>query len=1515
MTRRRFVALISASVILAVVLLAVGAVLAVTETDFGRERIRRLVQSRASSGLAGRAKIYIGRISGTMFTEFAVDSFSLYDEQDSLVIATGPVRVTFDLRDILDQRLHFHTVDIARPAIHLKRHSDDVWNYRRIFPPSKPFSLPRAHWLGDYIVADSLLLHDGAFWLTEPWAPDDSLKGARRDSAVRFALKRAWPEVRESKEGLTRTRRWTRLRIDAPWVRIAHPDSIGQAIRLGALDAVENDPPTELRALRGRVRIHGDSVWVALSHFGLPASTGTASARIWWGGNKPVQMDVHAVGDSVSLSDFAWVYPNLPRTGGGRTEVFVHNDPKNLAALDFALKNMDLRTTKSRLRGDMTFATGWPVLVIKDVAVTLEPADFDLLRAFHGGTFPVDFQGQFTGRLRAAGGRIDRWHVDSADLTYRDAHVPGAVSHFTANGDLDLLYPALAKFRGFGVDLSALDLRTVTYLFPSFPRLHGTITGGATLDSIWTDVRFHDADVLHHDGPDAPSHATGFGRVTLTNGDTQFDVTLDASPISFTTVAHSYAGLPLRGTFDGPVRVQGTADRLALGSRLTGDAGTLVIDELIDMDTVGGMGARGTVRLESMDARRLFERPAVPVTKLFLAIANDVHGDSFATVRGTLEVAVDTSRVADIWVPYGAARISVADGHLHFDSMTLASTGVKVRASGGLGVAAGAHDTVRFTVHVDSLGGLRSLVAAGGSPARDTAGARASLLSRARRDSLEGTFAVEGLLAGSLADSFTASATFLGEKLLVGSTEARRLAGGLDISGLPKMPNGSLWMRLDSARVLGVGIDTVHVLLALSGADSGTLTLAGATNRPAGHVRGGARAAYRLAGDTTRVTLDTLAFVTGTHGWRLFAPAHFVHGPGGDALDSLLLRAAGGGFLAMRGALPATGEVHALVATDSLPLADVGALLQSAAPLAGYASGDLRVSGTRAAPVMRLGSRFHDVKYGTLAFPYFTLDANYAERRLATRLDFFETGQAVATFALALPADFAFATVAERFPDEPITGRFTADSVNLAALASFSPQVSQPAGLASTDVAISGTLRRPLFTGRFRVTKGEFGLPRLGLRLTGFDAAIRFVPGGFFIDTLSTRSGSVAGNFMSITGSVRAPDLLDLLSDRRADTLDLAMRAKNFQLVDSRRFARMEITDDIRLRGPFKSATLTGRIAIDKADFYLSDLARKTTVVDLDDPELFQDSALLASKPPTSNIPPDVREALRNLRVQDLDVSIGDKVWLRSEESAIKLAGAVQIQGSDNKALTGRIDVQRGTYRLDLGIVQRTFQVDSGHISFYGDADRSGALDIWASSTVRQANRQGEDVRIIAHIGGTTVAPRPEFSSGERVELSQSEILSYLIFGQASPNDVNNTNALSHTLSASLGTVMEGALAGQLKFVDQISIQTGNTSTGTTQTNEANSVLAGSRLGVGKQIGDKTYVSANAGLCFIQSSSASTSFSQSLGVSVEQRLGTRFFLQASMEPSSAALLCKPGTSDIGSHPRQYGLDLFREWSF
>jgi autotransporter translocation and assembly factor TamB len=235
-------------------------------------------------------------------------------------------------------------------------------------------------------------------------------------------------------------------------------------------------------------------------------------------------------------------------------------------------------------------------------------------------------------------------------------------------------------------------------------------------------------------------------------------------------------------------------------------------------------------------------------------------------------------------------------------------------------------------------------------------------------------------------------------------------------------------------------------------------------------------------------------------------------------------------------------------------------------------------------------------------------------------------------------------------------------------------------------------------------------------------------------------------------------------------------------------------------------------------------------------------------------------------------------------------------------------------------VVQRTFQVDSGSVTFYGDPHIPPDLSIWATYTVRQPNRQiADDVKLIAHISGTPTNPQLDLTSNARFTLSNTEILSYLVFGQPSfsTNPDQTTNPVLQQVAAALlpsvGAVLERALADQVGFIDYVQVQTGSTNDPTT--GATTGFLSGTRIGVGKQLGNKTFVTVNAGLCGLSGQQSGISFGQSLGLTVEQRLADGYSLQASIEPSSAALLCHPGLTSIGSRPPQYGIDLFREWSF
>ncbi|HEY0779326.1 MAG TPA: hypothetical protein VGD56_15270, partial [Gemmatirosa sp.] len=583
-SRRRLAAYVAAGTLLAVVGVAVGGVVGVTQTDAGRDWIRRRLLAAVTPNVRGR--LYIGAIRGGLWSGVSVDSVELRSADDSLVAAAGPVHVEYALRDLLNKRILLRRVELERPVIHLRQFENGRWNYNGLFKTSRDTTPKQGPGFGDFIVADSVRVRGVQFALTLAWHPADSLHGARRDSAIRVALAgrtQGGAEIRRAGRYYNRTYRWSGD-LDVPAMRLARPDSAGLRFQVARLDLDETDPPFRWRRIRGDVRIVGDSLWATFPHWDLPGSTGVARAKVVWGSDLPIRWDVRVHGDSVSLADVAWVYPTLPTTGGGTMDLAMHNRRTDLHVIEYALSNMDVRTTRSRLTGAMTFAVGGPVLGVQDVDVALRPVNWDLLRTFNGKALPYDFQGTLTGTVKARGGPVNRFAVDDAQITYDDAHVPGAQSRVRLAGALDILRPADTRFLGVHVQDAFVDLRTIEFLNPSFPRLRGVVTGSTTLDSLYTDVRLSDARLTHVDGPGAPTTLTGGGRVTFGEGPTptRYDLTLNAEPLSFTTLARSYPLVSVRGTYAGPLRITGATDSLGLVTTLRGAGGTLAYDGIVN---------------------------------------------------------------------------------------------------------------------------------------------------------------------------------------------------------------------------------------------------------------------------------------------------------------------------------------------------------------------------------------------------------------------------------------------------------------------------------------------------------------------------------------------------------------------------------------------------------------------------------------------------------------------------------------------------------------------------------------------------------------------------------------------------------------------------------------------------------------------------------------------------------------------------------------------------------------------
>jgi translocation and assembly module TamB len=1535
-SRRRLVAIISAAVLLLLGVVAAATVLSVTQTDLGRDYVRRYLQAQVTSKLGKRGKMYIGRIRGGLLGGVVVDSFAIRDDEDSLFVSAGPIEITYDPRDILDKRLLIEQFVVHKPFVNLRRHADGVWNYRRIFPKGAPRVRTPDRRFGDYIVIDGVTIHDGTVIVTMPWSAPDTLNARQRDSVLAYARSSGGHEIRQTKEGLKKTWRWTGLELEAPYARIADPDTAGRLIVVGDMDVNESDPPFRFRNVRGPVRIGDDTVRFDITHFDLPGSRGRARGMVHWKQRGPVRYDVQVAGDTVSLADIAWVYPTLPREGGGRMLLHIVNDQRNPRVIDYRITRMDVRAAKSRLVGDWTFGVGGPMLVVKDVNLRAEPVDFDLFRALAGGPFPVDWQGTLTGTVRGRGGRLDRFMVDDANITFRDRHVPGAVTRATASGGLDIARPAFTKFLGLSLDIETLDLRTPQFLFTDFPRLRGTISGTAVLDSSWLDVRFREADLTVRDGGPGESHFTGSGRVTYGEEMMAFDVDLFAQPIDFTQFARSYPALPLRGPHTGPLRAQGTLADLLLAATMRGDAGMMSVDGRFDM-AAPRFSARMTGEVEDLNARTLLARADVLASRVSGQYRADLSGDSLANLDGTLAVDLDRSTVGGVGIFPSTARLAFTAGSVRVDTLRVETTAATLSAAGTLSLGPTRPDSIRYTIVIDSLGGLRPWLPTDreGRGARalaredTTTGVRRDSLVTVYRDSLAGRVAVSGVLSGSL-DSLATSGSIEGRHVFIAGDRARSIRGNFALRGLPRAPSGLLTLALDTLVVAGLRLDSARLALDAVGQTAGRLALGiGSATGP----RGRMSFAYAMSGDTTRLLVDTLSAVIAERQWTLAAPSRVTLDSTGVAVDSLAVVADGGGRVVLAGDFPSTRPVDASFRMYQVPLADLGALAQSRSPLGGLLTLDLTVAGMREDPTMRISASADTVRVGEVRAPRLDARVTYARRRLDGEMRLIRDNQPAINVTASLPIDLAIADVERRLVDDSLRVHVQADSMNLALIEAMIPRVTSASGLLQARIDVRGTWTRPTFGGGALIRGGQMGLSSTGTLLRNINGSLTLSGDStpvIRLDSLVMASGLARNSRAFLSGTVRfSPRVGDdcqrasfaqCLAQR--SVFDIRFNASNFEAMRQRRIAELEISGNLQVAGAYRGSTLTGGLRVDRGSIFLRERLRKQ-LINLDALDANEFGAFIDTSfgQGTQVVRPDTwaDSIIQNMTVNNVDVAIGDDVWLRSQEASIKLGGSVSVTRQGARfALVGPLLANRGTYRLYLapGVI-RTFEVQRGVITFFGGPVIDPALDIVAVHTVRQAGSDRRDVRIRVTIGGTLSQPRLALSSDERIQISETQILSYLVSGQPTfvAENSGQLQTAFATILPTLGALFERAIVEQLQFLDMFQVQT-------TQNREffqtgfsGLGILAQSRIAFGKQLTERTFLSANAGLCSIGGQDTQNQrFLDAFGLTLEHRLNHGFSVQMSVEPATSAALCRTDAVEF-NRPRQFGLDLFREWSF
>jgi len=649
----------------------------------------------------------------------------------------------------------------------------------------------------------------------------------------------------------------------------------------------------------------------------------------------------------------------------------------------------------------------------------------------------------------------------------------------------------------------------------------------------------------------------------------------------------------------------------------------------------------------------------------------------------------------------------------------------------------------------------------------------------------------------------------------------------------------------------GMQVDSIHVT-AVGTVDSFNLGARLAVDSVTALTVGG-----RASGRT--VTLDSLLINRADAVWRM-APGGTARMAGGTwVVDSLTLtRDPGPGELVVTGAMPGkiTARAHAL------PIADL------------------------------LGKGKRD------SLPDLNAMATYADGAVQGKVTL------VINDRQPLVADFT---------TKPLHADLRADSLDLAIFGPLAPSVKALAGWLRGNLKVEGPADAPHLDGRLEIAGAGATVPATGVHYHDINAGLTFSGDALRVEQMRVLAG---GGTAQLDGRVRFARL-----DK--PELQLAVRTDHFPLMNRRDFLQATATGDLRFRGSPSGAVVAGNARVDHGNAYL-DKFMHSSGIDLSDSlyAQFVDTTVLREATGGRGL---FESLLDSLRIDSMSVDLGDNFWLKSPDASIQLAGrltlrtarqperlgvaVIQAEKPEKYRLVGTVRAVRGLYQMTFAPgLTREFTIREGSIRYFGSPRRDAALDLNAEHLVRTAN--GDEVTIRAHIGGTLEQPMIALTSDVSAPLSETELISYLVFGaptaQAFLGDEGENSQHSSVFEKSaqslanvLSGKLESAVITQLGLpLDYFRIKPG----------EVQSGLAGTELVLGMQVHVLGYPS------FLRASPRFCPREQLLsldhiGIDLETRLSKQWGVSTSVDPLQT---CESLMSGMSARPYQFGFDLFWE---
>ncbi|HLA14849.1 MAG TPA: hypothetical protein VJZ25_07480, partial [Gemmatimonadaceae bacterium] len=179
--------LLAVLAVVAVVLF--GAAYILTNSDWGREHIRRRLVALLQDNSHGI--VHVGKVTGNLLKGFTAHDVVITDSAKAPFIKADEIWARYSLNTLRGKRIEFYEVRLVRPVIVIDKQPgpNERWNFDRIFPRDTMTKAgPRKTGWGTWIRFSNATILDGDITVRAPWEPDVNLRGAEREDAIRRAL-------------------------------------------------------------------------------------------------------------------------------------------------------------------------------------------------------------------------------------------------------------------------------------------------------------------------------------------------------------------------------------------------------------------------------------------------------------------------------------------------------------------------------------------------------------------------------------------------------------------------------------------------------------------------------------------------------------------------------------------------------------------------------------------------------------------------------------------------------------------------------------------------------------------------------------------------------------------------------------------------------------------------------------------------------------------------------------------------------------------------------------------------------------------------------------------------------------------------------------------------------------------------------------------------------------------------------------------------------------------------------